>query len=116
MRWYGKEEEGECSWVISGARFYAVLRWRMLRGVAGQSLGLVQNWAQVDWNKVQYLIALGYSPWWVSPTPVSSSISGTPSSCFLMSPCSMFGVHAMPSCQDVHASACSVLLTHDDSG
>ena len=43
---------------------------------AGQSLGLVQNWAQVDWNKVQYMIALGYSPWWVNRAPVSSSFSG----------------------------------------
>ena len=44
---------------------------------AGQSLGLVQNWAQVDWNKVQYLIAFGYSPWWVTPTPTATSFSGT---------------------------------------
>lgn len=45
---------------------------------AGQSLGLVQNWSQVDWNKVQYLLALGYTPWWQQPTPSASTISGLP--------------------------------------
>ena len=33
---------------------------------AGQSLGLVENWLQVDWNKVAYLQALGYTQWWLS--------------------------------------------------
>ena len=33
---------------------------------AGQSLGLVENWSQVDWNKVAYLQALGYTQWWLS--------------------------------------------------
>ena len=42
----------------------------------GQSLGLVENWSQVDWNKMQYLIALGYTPWWLQPTPTASVIAG----------------------------------------
>lgn len=43
---------------------------------AGQSLGLVENWSQIDWNKVQYLLAFGYTPWWVQPTPSASVITG----------------------------------------
>lgn len=43
---------------------------------AGQSLGLVENWSQIDWNKMQYLMAFGYTPWWVQPTPSTSVISG----------------------------------------
>ena len=45
---------------------------------AGQSLGLVENWSQVDWNKVAYLEALGYTPWWLTPTPPSTDLSGRP--------------------------------------
>lgn len=43
---------------------------------AGQSLGLVENWSQLDWNKMAYLEALGYTPWWLTPTPPSTDLSG----------------------------------------
>lgn len=57
-----------------------MLVWQRLFCTAGQSLGLVENWSQVDWNKVAYLQALGYTPWWVDPTPPSSQLSGSQSS------------------------------------
>ena len=59
----------------------------MLSAHAGQSLGLVENWSQVDWNKVAYLEALGYTPWWLTPTPPSTDLSGGPSLCFSFYSC-----------------------------
>ena len=50
----------------SVARKYACISERDTALSAGQSLGLVENWSQVDWNKVAYLQALGYTQWWLS--------------------------------------------------
>ncbi|EIE18857.1 hypothetical protein COCSUDRAFT_59785 [Coccomyxa subellipsoidea C-169] len=61
---------------LSGVFWWA---WNSNSGTPPASLGLVENWSQVDWNKMQYLIALGYTPWWLQPTPTASVI-GAPSS------------------------------------
>lgn len=36
----------------------------------------MENWSQIDWNKMAYLQTVGYTPWWITPTPTSSELSG----------------------------------------